>query len=182
MRRDLSNAVTTITLAIAAGFFLGQTACQSRVANAKIPPYPSSKLNPYRGQIKDILPPQVGEYKLVNVQGLKETGVEMDNPVDGAGGIYNTPSNHTVQHLLVNFPSSEGANKELDNDLQRYRKGGRQQPILEDLKDAAGQKIGRKITVHDGNTEALSWTNGSLYCSVVSYTGYSSEFARNLPY
>src|ERR1051325_18516 len=175
MRRDLSNAVTTITVPIAAGFFLGQPACQSRVANAKIPPYPSSKLNPYRGQIKDILPPQVGEYKLVNVQGLKETGVEMANPVDGAGGIYNTPSNHTVQHLLVNFPSAEDANKELDNDLARYQKG-RVKPILEDLKDAAGQKSGRKITVRDGDTEALSWTNGSLYCSVVSYTGYSSEF------
>jgi hypothetical protein len=180
MRRDLSNAVTTVILATAAGFFICQTACQSRVANAKIPPYPSSKLNPYRGQIKDILPQQVGEYKLVNVQGLKEAGVEMDNPVDGAGGIYNTPSNHTVQHLLVNFPSSEGANKELDNDLKLYE--GHQKPIVEDLKDAAGQKIGRKITVHDGKTEALSWTNGSLYCSVVSYTGYSSEFARNLPY
>jgi hypothetical protein len=154
--------------------------CQSckPVSKGKLP---SSQLNPYRGQIKDILPSEVGDYKLVSTQSLKDTGVELENPVDGAGGIYNTSNNHTVQHLLVNFPSAEGANKELDNDLKLYQQG-RQTPILEDVKDATGQKTGRKITVKDGKTEALSWTNGSLYCSVVSYTGYSSEFARNLPY
>jgi hypothetical protein len=180
MRRSVSKKATSTILALGLGL-LCQTGCQSGSVKGKLPPIPSSKLNPYRGQIKDILPSQVGEYKLVNTQSLKETGVEMENPVDGAGGIYNTPSNHTVQHLLVNFPSAADANKELDNDLTRYGQG-RVKPILEDLKDAAGQKIGRKITVRDGNTEALSWTNGSLYCSVVSYTGYSSEFAGNLPY
>jgi len=168
-------------LALASGIILFLTGCQSATVNAKLPAIPSSQLNPYRGQIKDLMPSQVGEYKLDNRQSLAETGVEMTNTVDGAGGIYNTPSNHTVQHLLVNFASAADANKELDNDLKRYQQG-RQNPILEDVKDAAGQKSGRKITVKDGKTEALSWTNGSLFCSVVSYTGYSSEFAGNLPY
>lgn len=181
MRFGLPKKLTTVGLAFAAGLVIWQAGCNGGRGNAKLPPYPSSKLNPYRGQIKDILPQQVGDYKLVNTQSLQETGVELQNPVDGAGGIYNAPGNHTVQHLLVNFASAQDANRELDNDLKRYQ-DGRQKPALEDIKDATGQKTGRKITVKDGNTEALSWTNGSLYVSVVSYTGYSSEFARDLPY
>ncbi len=65
--------------------------------------------------------------------------------------------------------------------MKRYN-AGNQKLALEEVKDVNGQVIGRKITVKNGDTEALSWTNGSLYCSVVSYVGYSSEFARNLPY
>jgi len=168
-----------MVLALAAGMLFSQIGC--RRGNAKVAPYPSSKLNPYRGQIKDILPEQVGDYKLVNMQSLAETGAELTNAVDGAGGIYNAQDNHTVQHLLVNFASATDANKELDNDFKRYQKG-RQKPTLEEVKDGSGQLTGRKITVRDGDTEALSWTNGSLYCSVVSYTGFSSEFAKNLPY
>jgi len=179
MRPGLSRKLTPMVLALASGILFSQIGC--RGGNARVAPYPSSKLNPYRGQIKEILPDQVGEYRLVSKQSLAETGAELSNPVDGAGAIYNTSSNHTVQHLLVNFASATDANKELDNDLKRYQ-AGRQKVVLEDVKDASGQVTGRKITVKDRDTEALSWTNGSLYCSVVSYTGFSSEFAKNLPY
>jgi hypothetical protein len=179
MRHSLSTKRALLVTALAAGVLLSQFGCKSSAV--KITPYPNSKLNPYRGAIKDLLPAQVGDYRLVNMQSLAETGVELSNPVDGAGGIYNAPGNHTVQHLLVNFHSAADSNKELDNDLKRYQ-SGHQKPMLEDLKDGSGQVTGRKITVKDGNNEALSWTNGSLYCSVVSYTGYASEFARDLPY
>ena len=168
-----------LVTAFAIGLLFPQLGCKSR--NTRVGPYPSSQRNPYRGQIKDLMLDQVGEYRLVTRQSLAETGVELKNTVDGAGGIYNAPNNHTVQHLLVNFASAADANKELDNDLKRYQ-DGHMKPLLEELKDPGGQVTGRKITVHNGNDEALSWTNGSLYCSVVSYTGYATEFAKNLPY
>lgn len=164
---------------LAVGALFPQLGCKSR--NTRTTPYPSSQLNPYRGQIKDLMLDQVGDYKLVTRQSLAETGVDLKNAVDGAGGIYNGPNNRTVQHLLVNFASAADANKELDNDFKRYQ-DGHMKPLLEDLKDSSGQKTGRKITVRNGNDEALSWTNGSLYSSVVSYTGYSTEFAKSLPY
>jgi hypothetical protein len=179
MRSRLSVKLAPLVILVSVVMPWFQMACKS--GDSKVAPYPISKLNPYRGAIKDLLPTEVGEYRLVDRQSLAETGVELSNPVDGAGGIYNTPGHRTVQHLLVNFASAIDANKELDHDLKRY-KSGNQQLALEEVKDVNGQVIGRRITVKNGDTEALSWTNGSLYCSVVSYVGYSSEFARNLPY
>jgi hypothetical protein len=171
-------------IAVAAAIiFLSQLACKTGSStNSKPTPYPLSKLNPYRGAVKDLLPQQVGEYKLVNSSALKDIEVELSSkPLDGLGAIYNTSSGHTVQHLLVNFPSSVEANKELDAAIKRYNDAHK--PIrIEDIKDAAGQLAGRRVIVNDGETEALNWTNGSLYCTAVSYTGFSSEFARGLPY
>jgi len=53
---------------------------------------------------------------------------------------------------------------------------------VEEVKDTSGQTVGRRIIVNDPTTEAMNWTNGSLYCTTVAYTGYSSDFVRNLPY
>ncbi len=114
MRSRLSIKLAPLVILVSVVMPWLQTAC--RRGNAKVAPYPISKLNPYRGAIKDLLPTEVGEYRLIDRQSLAETGVELSNPVDGAGGIYNTPVNHTVQHLLVNFASATDANKELDND------------------------------------------------------------------
>lgn len=146
--------------------------------NAKIP---SSQLNPYRGAVKDILPQQVGDYKLIQVSPLNEIDAELTNASDGAGAIYNSSNNHTVQHLLANFHSAAEANKELDAALKRY-KDGHMNVRVEDVKDANGQTVGRRIVVNDPKTEAMNWTNGSLYCTTVAYTGYSSDFVKNLPY
>jgi hypothetical protein len=52
----------------------------------------------------------------------------------------------------------------------------------EEVKDPQGQIVGRRLVINDGQTEAMNWTDGSLYCTAVSYTGYSSEFVKNLPY
>ena len=154
-------------------------ACHS--GNTRLAPYPSSKLNPYRGAVKDILPQQVGDYKLVQVSPLSQIDAELTNPTDGAGAIYSSSNNHTVQHLVANFASAAEANKELDAALGRYN-DAHMKVRLEDLVDASGKTIGRRIIVNDPSTEAMNWTNGSLYCTTVAYTGYSSDFVRNLPY
>lgn len=143
--------------------------------------YPSSQLNPYRGAIKDILPKQAGDYALVQVSPLKEIEAELKNPTDGAGAIYNSSNNHTVQHLLASFASAAEANQELDAALKRYQEAHMNVQV-QAVKDASGQDVGRRLIVNDGKTEAMNWTNGSLYCTVVAYTGYSSEFVKDLPY
>ena len=155
------------------------TACHR--GNTKLAAYPSSKLNPYRGPIKDILPQQVGDYKLVQVSPLSQIDADLTNPTDGAGAIYNSSNNHTVQHLLANFASAADANRELDAALKRYNEA-HMNVRVEDIKDPSGQTVGRRIIVKDPTTEAMNWTNGSLYCTTVAYSGYSSDFVRNLPY
>jgi len=141
----------------------------------------SSELNPYRGAVKDILPQSAGDYSLVHTSSLQEIEHDLVNPTDGVGAIYNSSNNHTVQHLLANFRSAAEANRELDAALKRYQ-DSHVNVRVEDVKDSIGQTVGKKLTVNDGKTEALNWTNGSLYCTAVSYTGYSTEFAKNLPY
>ena len=141
----------------------------------------SSQLNPYRGAVKDILPKQVGDYSLVQTSSLKEIETDLVNPADGVGAIYNSSNNHTVQHLLASFHSAAEANRELDAALKRYQVA-HVNVRVEDLKDQSGQVVGKKLIVNDGKAEALNWTNGSLYCTAVSYTGYSTDFAKNLPY
>ena len=103
------------------------------------------------------------------------------NPSDGVGAIYNSSNNHTVQHLLASFPSAAEANKELDGALKRYQ-DAHMNVRIEEVKDANGQTMGRRVVVNDAKTEAMNWTNGSLYCTAVAYSGYSSDFVRNLPY
>ena len=152
--------------------------CQSCKQAGKIP---RAQLNPYRGAVKDILPQKVGDYLLVQSSPLKEIEQELVGPTDGVGAIYNSSNNHTVQHLLASFPSVAEANKELDGALKRYQ-DAHMNVRVEEVKDKDGQTVGKKLIVNDSKTEALNWTNGSLYCTVVSYTGYSSDFAKNLPY
>ena len=160
---------------------LGQITCRKSGLFGFHAKLPSSQLNPYRGAVKDILPDQVGDYKLVQVSPLSEIDADLTNPADGAGAIYNSSNNHTVQHLLANFHSVAEANKELDAALKRYN-DAHMNVRVEDVKDASGQTVGRRVIVNDPKTEAMNWTNGSLYCTTVAYTGYSSDFARNLPY
>ena len=145
------------------------------------PKLPSSRLNPYKGSVREILPHQVGDYKLVQVSSLNEIEQELVSPSDGVGAIYNSSNNHTVQHLLVSFPSAVEANKELDAALKRYHDADMDVQVVE-VKNEGGQAVGRRLTINDGKTEAMNWTNGSLYCTAVSYSGYSSDFVRNLPY
>jgi len=82
---------------------LSQATCRKLGAFGLNPKLPSNQLNPYRGAVKDILPPQVGDYKLVQVSPLNQIDADLTNPSDGAGAIYNSSNNHTVQHLLANF-------------------------------------------------------------------------------
>ncbi len=160
---------------------LCQITCRKSGIFGVNPKLPSSQLNPYRGAVKDILPDQVGDYKLVQVSPLNQIDADLTNPSDGAGAIYNSSNNHTVQHLLASFHSAAEANKELDADLKRYN-DAHMNVRVEDVKDTSGQSVGRRIIVNDRTTEAMNWTNGSLYCTAVAYTGYSSDFVRNLPY
>jgi hypothetical protein len=142
----------------------------------------AKQLNPYQGAVKDILPQQAGDFMLVQSSSLKE--IEEDDVVnarDGVGAIYNSSKNHTVQHLLVTYNSAAEANKELDSAEKRYA-DAHMKFRTEEVKDPQGQIVGRRLVINDGQTEAMNWTDGSLYCTAVSYTGYSSEFVKNLPY
>jgi hypothetical protein len=142
----------------------------------------AKQLNPYQGAVKDILPQQAGDFMLVQSSSLKE--IEEDDVVnarDGVGAIYNSSKNHTVQHLLVTYNSAAEANKELDSAEKRYA-DAHMKFRTEEVKDPQGQTVGRRLVINDGQTEAMNWTDGSLYCTAVSYTGYSSEFVKNLPY
>jgi len=139
------------------------------------------QVNPYQGAVKDILPQRVGDFMLVQSSSLNEIDEETMNARDGVGAIYNSSNNHTVQHLLVTYNSASEANKELDSAEKRYA-DAHIKFRTEEVKDLQGQTVGRRLVINDGRTEAMNWTNGSLYCTAVSYTGYSSEFVKNLPY
>ena len=139
------------------------------------------QVNPYQGAAKDILPQQAGDFMLVQSSSLKEIEEDIVNARDGIGAIYNSSNNHTVQHLLVTYNSAAEANKELDSAEKRYA-DAHVKFRTEDVKDPQGQTVGRRLVINDGKTEAMNWTDGSLYCTAVSYTGYSSEFVKNLPY
>jgi hypothetical protein len=160
---------------------LSQLTCRKLGVLGFNPKLPSSQLSPYRGPVKDILPQQVGDFKLVQASPLNQIDQELVNPSDGVGAIYNSSNNHTVQHLLANFRSAAEANKELDAALKRYQ-DAHMTVRVDEVKDPNGQTVGRRIIVNDPTTEAMNWTNGSLYCTTVAYTGYSSDFVRNLPY
>jgi hypothetical protein len=118
---------------------------------------------------------------LVQASSLDQIEEEIANPREGVGAIYNSSKNHTVQHLLVAFNSAAEATNELDSAEKRYA-AARMKFRSEEVKDPQGQTVGRRLVVNDGKTEAMNWTDGSLYCTAVSYTGYSSEFVMNLPY
>jgi hypothetical protein len=141
----------------------------------------AKQVNPYQGAVKDILPQRVGDFMLVQSSSLNEIDEESMNARDGVGAIYNSSNNHTVQHLLVTYNSASEANKELDSAEKRYA-DAHIKFRTEEVKDLQGQTVGRRLVINDGRTEAMNWTNGSLYCTAVSYTGYSSEFVKNLPY
>jgi hypothetical protein len=141
----------------------------------------ANQVNPYKGNVKDILPQETGDFTLLQSSPLKEIEQDLVGPRDGLGAIYNSSNNHTVQHLLVAFNSAAEARKELDAAEKRYLEA-HMKLRSEDVKDPQGQIVGRRLIVDDGKTEAMNWTNGSLYCTAVSYTGYSSDFVKNLPY
>ncbi len=167
-----------IIIALALMLLTIDVSCRKTPATGRLS---ANQVNPYHGAVRDILPHQAGDFTLVKAQPLNQIEQELVSPRDGVGAIYNSSKNHTVQHLLVAFNSASEANKELDSAEKRcvdahinFR--------TEDVKDPQGQTVGRRIVINDGKTEAMNWTNGSLYCTAVSYTGYSSEFVKNLPY
>lgn len=141
----------------------------------------ANQVNPYKGAVKDILPKQTGDFMLLQSSPLNEIEQELVGPRDGVGAIYNSSNNHTVQHLLVAYNSAAEANNELNAAEKRYDEA-HMKLRSEDVKDPQGQIVGRRLIVIDGKTEAMNWTDGSLYCTAVSYTGYSSDFVKNLPY
>lgn len=171
-----SQVITALTLCL----LLAQTTCVrlEKIQTARIS---SAGLNPYRGAVKDLLQKQVGEYKLVNTSGLEEMAQEVNNPFDVVGAIYNSPGNQAIQHMVSSFRSAAEANRELDEALKRY-KDSHVTVGIEDVQDENGQVSGRRIVVNDLNAEALNWTNGSLYCTAVAYTGHATAFAKRLPY
>lgn len=171
-----SQVIATLILSL----FLCQTSCQKsgQTHGGRLT---SATLNPYRGAVKDLVQKQVGDYKLISTSSFQEMAEEVTNPSDAVGAIYNSSTNQNLQHMLTSFESPAEANKELDEALKRY-KDAHVSFRLEDVRDGDGKISGRRIIVNDLNTEAMNWTNGSLYCTAVSYTGNASAFSKNLPY
>jgi hypothetical protein len=160
--------------------FLCQTSCQ-RSGQHPGRRLPSAALNPYRGAVKELVQKQVGDYRLISISNFQEMAEEVKKASDAVGAIYNSSTNQPLQHMVTSFASPAEANKELDEALKRY-KDAHVSFRLEDVRDGDGKISGRKIIVNDLNTEAMNWTNGSLYCTAVSYTGNSSAFSKDLPY
>jgi hypothetical protein len=171
-----SRLITVLT------FFLlvGQLSCLATGERQAARPSVAT-LNPYRGTVKNLLQTKVGDYELLRTARFDEIAEEVNNPTDIVGAIYSAPNQQNVQHMLAIFPSMRDANNELDKALDRYRDAHVSMRI-EQLRDPYGNPSGRRIIVNDLNTEAMNWTNGSLYCTVVSYTGRATAFAKDLPY
>jgi hypothetical protein len=170
-----------ILLALMLVLSVCQTSClkSTQASNRRLS---KAAVDPYRGAVKDLLQDRVGDFRLVHTADPDEMKDEVKNSADVVGAIYNSSTtNKTLQHMLISFASATEANKELDEALQRY-KDAHVSFRLEDVKDGDGQVTGRRIVVDDLNTEAMNWTNGSLYCTAVSYTGNSSTFSKNLNY
>jgi hypothetical protein len=171
-----SHIITALTFCL----LLGQISC-ARSGGAHAGKLSITALTPYRGAVKDLLKNEVGDYSLVRTVDFAEIAEEVNNPTDAVGAIYNSPSQHRVQHMITSFPSAKEADRELDKALNRYE-DAHVTLRIEQLRDHDGQVTGRRIVVNDLNTEAMNWTNGSLYCTAVSYTGLASTFAKDLPY
>src|ERR1051326_7117067 len=77
---------------------------------------------PYQGAVKDLVKQQVGDYKLMETVSLKETEQEVPNAKDGLGATYQSTNGRTVQHLIINFPTTAEADEELHKAEQRYQK------------------------------------------------------------
>ena len=83
---------------------------------------------------------------------LSQIDAELTNQRMGLELSIALPTIHTIQHLVANFASAVEANKELDAALGRYN-DAHMKVRFEDLVDASGKKIARRIlaTTHQAN-------------------------------
>ncbi|MBI3204066.1 MAG: zinc-ribbon domain-containing protein [Myxococcales bacterium] len=141
---------------------------------------PSSGV-PNSGSLRDIVRPQVGEYRLVGTAPLEKVPADV---VDSLGALYSGPGGVLVKQYMFVYPSEPMAAERIRNvfassvsDLkpgQRVSRG--------DLKNNDGAIIGTVVGLTGVDPESYYWNNRKLVVIVIAPAPHAKAFTTVSPY
>jgi len=136
---------------------------------------------PFSGNIDQLFPKSVLDYKLVFTIDPRKFGQAVPEGTEVRGGVYRSKKNEIVKHMLVNFGTIEEAARNLQIFLRKARQDN---PTIstEPVRGAGGTQIGERFSFTDSE-ENLLWTNGSIFSLVKTKSKETADkFAEALPY
>lgn len=136
---------------------------------------------PTEGSVRNLIRPQVGNYKLVTTTPLEKVPA---GAIDSIGAIYMSPGGAKVFHILLVYPSDEVAAQRIEavysSSLSSLKPG--QKIARGNVKDASGNVRGTIIAVQGGNPESFYWNNRKLVVIVEGPPPHAKAFESNAPY
>ncbi|HEX8843654.1 MAG TPA: hypothetical protein VF791_03370 [Pyrinomonadaceae bacterium] len=146
---------------------------------------------PFRGQLRELIPQQVGDFKLTGeikpldiAQGERPSGAL--RPTEGATARYETPMGSQLNLQVVNYLSAadaEQALKQMDENIRDLKNGAK---VTEGTRTGgAGGAAGRKIVVEGlaPGVHSVMWVGNSsvLYLASGADLKVILEFEQKLP-
>lgn len=168
---------------------------------------PSSKMNPYKGDLKALVPENVGEYKRVDVDPLGDRDKEsLGKITEGFGVAYESYSDVDIKMLIGNYASSKDAEEGLKSFTDKavtngwlrgvqakkkigWRTVGIRYQMYKDLPTSKNNESalpdGAVLTQAQDSTakktkpgQFVCWTNGSVIYLVLSDNGKAVDFEK----
>lgn len=168
---------------------------------------PSSKMNPYKGDLKALVPENVGEYKRVDVDPLGDRDKEsLGKITEGLGVAYESFSDVDIKMLIGNYASSKDAEEGLKSFTDKAVTNGWLRSV-QAKKKIGWRTVGIRYQMYKGlptsrnNEQALPdgavltqaqasspaktkpgqfvcWTNGSVIYLVLSDNAKAVDFEK----
>ena len=141
---------------------------------------PSSGV-PNSGSLREIVRPQVGDYRLVGTAPLEKVPADV---VDSLGALYSGPGGVLVKQYMFVYPSEGMAAERIRNvfassisDLKPGQKVSRG-----DLKNNDGTTIGTVVGLTGVDPESYYWNNRKLVVVVIAPAPHAKGFTSVSPY
>jgi hypothetical protein len=139
---------------------------------------------PEQGSIDDLIPSQVGDFKLQTNQPLK---AKPKSSTESKQLTYSSSDDIQVNHV-VGFVTPAYVNNEefIDSFLEGAGKGvdfgGEPERSEFQVEDEEGNQVGRGVLLEGTQNDSMFWTNGRLTAAVKAPSGYAQDFYDELPY
>ena len=127
--------------------------------------YDAAKYNPYHGPLVQLVPKQIDQYLLSDIQESSARGIEEIERESGVKVLsavkakYSSEQRAAFELHIVNFLSSE------DTTAQLLKRAGQLKVQSED-KVINGTVVGKRMVAEGPLGAGAYWTNGSLFCLI----------------
>lgn len=151
----------------------------SQPSGSEPAPEPSSEPPPESGSLESIIPQQVGDFELQQIDTIPEATEA--GATDARQMLYASPDGIEASHQVAVYSSPDQAEQPLQGFRDELTSAGYEVVTEEPVTDEQGARLGTVVALM-GETEVILWTNGGVFALVETPEGYAADFYNNLPY